>query len=103
MENISIQNKKTEYLLNETDAQSDKLTVIEEQVKYTNGKVKDNTTKVEKFMILAQDLEQLVGTKKFIEKISGSKWTWIVIGLIIAGLYQVAINPTLREWVSKLF
>ena len=109
MENMSILIQKTDYVLEDQAKHGEKLDVLDERLVYTNSKIatamKDIANLQEKSKIfddIKDDLKEIVNTKRFIGKIAGSKWSWVVGGVLVIGVIQILNNPVLREWLLKL-
>jgi len=100
MENISKLGQSSEYVLSEQLKQNEKLSSIEEQVLYTNGKVRAHSEKLGVLDIIVEDLKEIVSVKRWSVKVLTSKWFYICSGFIIVGIITVVKNPTFSEWLK---
>lgn len=92
------------------DWSAEKLVAISQEVRKTNGRVNRNSKDIEdikltqeKFKSLSSDLEDIVNTKRLIEKVFFSKIAWAGVSIFLFGLYHVIKNPELRETLLKFF
>lgn len=78
------------------------------EVRKTNGRVTKNARDIydikRNSAILSDitpDLKEMVGTKKFIEKVASSKITWICLGIFGFGIMTIIRNEDLRNFILK--
>lgn len=103
MENISVLTQKTDWVLKETEKQSTELKEIRFQTQVTNGRLLKAEGKLKVLDEWVDDLKEIVITKRFIQKVGSSRWTWAFIGFAVMGIISIITKPELREWIKLVF
>ncbi len=102
MVHVSKLTQQTSYLMDEQDKQSAQLGEIEAQVRHTNGTVKEHTGQLVPLVEATKDIIDLVATKRFVERIATSKWTWVGCGIFLIGAMRVVTDPTWRTALLQI-
>lgn len=84
----------------------EKLNGLTDRADYTNGKIKEAILEISEIKRLRdesqKDLEQIVATKRFVEKFLLNKYALIAFGALTIGLFKIVTTPELRELAGKI-
>lgn len=99
----------TEYLLRRREESGVILDSINKKLDYTNGSIAeakreifDLQEKAKKQEEIQNDIEDIVGLKRFAQKYLFNKYAMIGIGIFVIGFVKIMSNSELREFFFKL-
>lgn len=113
---ISELKKKTDWVVDETGAQSKKLIEntkqlieIDKKASETNGKIATAIRDIDELKrkdksndIFFIEVKKLVKIKESVFSLGTSRWFWIVVGIFIFGVVRICLSPTARDLVAKI-
>lgn len=109
LEQVSVIGQKSDWLLSETQKQSNQLTSLDEKLRYTNGKIGNAILEIQALKDknaadkeIDDEVKKIVGFKLFFEKYILNKYSLGAIFIFSLGFIKVMANPELREFLFKI-